>query len=237
MHNNLKFRETAVLSCDARTLVEKITGNVMLSLGPAEIFSDERPTYRPSDSEDDLAPIDILYGCYDRSALRITIFAKNIEADASKFSDGPDDLLTVVRIHEYAHAMVHLGIHNGYVTSRLKELGPDGATDWESFRSKRDQAFSVIDEGSHEFLAQAITWACIRNDRSHRIERTFLALEKRQNEWYKLSPELKECAPLANWGNVLRTIQGDLRAFRMPPFALADGLKELVLQSGKKDRA
>lgn len=39
------------------------------------------------------------------------------------------DLLTVVRIHEYAHSIVHLGISEDDVESELSKFANSGPTD------------------------------------------------------------------------------------------------------------
>ena len=64
------------------------------------------------------------------------------------------------------------------------------------------------------------------------IARTFLALEKRQHDRYKLDVKLKECAPRANWECAAA---GSRRASRVhnAPLRARRGLKELVRQTAK----
>jgi hypothetical protein len=108
---------------DARVTVERLTRNVMLCPGTIEVFSQQMPVYFPPPAEEGLAPIDILYGCYIPKHLRIEIFVNRIQADAPRFKSHFLDLLTVVRIHEYAHAVVHAGINAADVVEQLRKLG------------------------------------------------------------------------------------------------------------------
>ena len=210
----------------------------MLSSGPAETFSKEMPVYVGPATEGDLAPIDILYGCYSPNDLRIKIFVNRISTDAPRFKAEFPDLLTVVRIHEYAHAVVHTGINTADVSEQLAKLGIGGTTDWESFRADRDRAFSALDNDCHELLAQAIACACISREpvspRSQRLIETFLALEEQQPQRYQLPSEVKQCAHLADWGVVLRAARGELDVHRGPSFNFAAGLAALIRKTAER---
>ena len=78
---------------DARVMVERLTRNVILFPGIIEVFSQQTPVYFPPPAEDDLAPIDILYGRYIPEHLRIEIFVNRIRADAPRFKSHFLDLL------------------------------------------------------------------------------------------------------------------------------------------------
>jgi len=229
----LSSRESSPLSCDARTLVERTTQNAMLSLGPFEEFSNQRPIYASS-TPDDLAPIDALYGIYKPENLEITIFVENIKADAHRFRLPYADFLSIVRLHEYAHAIVHLGIDCG----EFIQNGIGGRTYWDSFRNMRDEALAALDRPSHEFLAQAITLACLASDSqgtaSHRTIETFDEIEDRQPRIYKLSKQFKHAVKLANWAQVLRVIRCTKSASPTSKYSLVDFLKELVVESGAR---
>ncbi len=126
---------------------------------PREIFSDHRPTYSPLPSEEDLIPIDILLGLYDPAKREITIFIKSIDYYAhTVFRCPPDDLTHVVRLHEYGHAIVHLGLLHPDDSKKLRTYPQGQQTNWHSFDTERDTLFSSLDESTHECLAQLITW-------------------------------------------------------------------------------
>jgi hypothetical protein len=228
----LSHRESSPLSCDARTLLERTTQNAILSLGPFEVFSNQRPTYVSSKSEDHLAPIDVLYGIYKPKDLEITIFVENIKADAHRFRLGYADFLSVVRLHEYAHAIIHLGIDCGEVTQN----GIGNRTYWDSFRKMRDETFAALDRPSHEFLAQAITLACLASDSSETAFQgtigAFDEIEDRQPRIYRLSKNLKHAVKVANWAQVLRAIRCNKDSFPTSKFSPVNFLKELVVESG-----
>ncbi|HXW56447.1 MAG TPA: DUF4160 domain-containing protein, partial [Candidatus Cybelea sp.] len=211
--------------------------NVMPSSGLTELFSQQMPAYPGPPIEEGLAPIDVLYGHYIPEHMRIEIFVNRIRADAPRFKSQFLDLLAVVRIHEYAHAIVHAGVNTVDVAKQLAKLGVEGTTDWESFRTDRDRAFSALDDESSELLAQAITWGCISQEpaspQSQPLIQTFLALEERQPPRYQLPPKVKQRARLANWSVVLRVAQGELDIYREPSFKLAAGLADLITKTAE----
>ena len=75
---------------------------------PAEIYSDDQPTFvSQSPEQDRWVPIDIVLGCYLSKSRIIKIFHKNIAYFATaKFNCIPTDLELIVRLHEYAHALI-----------------------------------------------------------------------------------------------------------------------------------
>jgi len=96
---------------EAPLLVQIVTGNVFLCGSPVEHFSQKMPVLKPDSAEDErLRPIDILYGRYTPVDRTIEILVNRIEKDAPEFGCEPGELIKLIRIHEYAHAVVHLGI-------------------------------------------------------------------------------------------------------------------------------
>jgi hypothetical protein len=76
-------------------------------------------------------------------------------------------------------------------------LGQDGQADWRSFIDRRTSSFHVIDCTSHEFLAQAITYACLLKHNDRRIGRLvdiFDELEKKQPTDYAVPNDIKAAA-------------------------------------------
>lgn len=217
---------------DARVAVERATENVMVGPGPVGVFSKEVPVYAGTPGEEELAPIDILYGQYIPGELRIDIFVERIHQDAPRFNADFQDFLRIVRIHEYAHAVVHTGIYLGDVAERLEKLGPTGVTDWDSFRAERDTSFGGLDGEGHELLAQAITWASLvpelAGQRSQQLMEAFRRLESKPPKRYPLSPGVRRAAPEADWRLVLKVTKDDLGGFPNLSFRHADGLAELI---------
>jgi hypothetical protein len=224
---------------DARAIVERVTGHPMLLGGPTEIFSQRMPAYSPAHGEDDLAPIDVLYGHYDPQHLLVVCYVNRIRADAGRYAAAVQDLLTIVRIHEYAHAVVHTGLDLRRIEDQLSIFGVWDITDWNSFRASRDQAFVALDENSHELLAQAITWACLCHEtaqvRSKHLPEIFLAVEARQPPPHRLSPHIRQRASSACWPLVLSTARGEIDDKRGSAFSMTEGLAALIAQTGKRN--
>src|SRR5205823_1663210 len=109
---------------DPRVEVQLATENVFLAQGPTEYFSQAMPSFVPLPPDDDsLKPIDVLYGRYLSDNRRIEIFVRRIEQDAALFDCSPTELLKIVRIHEIAHAVCHVGISIRDVERHLSNYG------------------------------------------------------------------------------------------------------------------
>ena len=206
--------------------------------GPTETFSQRVPTYSPPPEDDGLTPIDKLYGRYVPESRLIEIFVNSIRRGAQQFGWEFADLLKIVRIHEYAHAIVHIGIAVQSVEDLLSTFLPGQiSTDWGSFTQNRDKDFSAVEDESHELLAQAITLGCLSQQADHpdsqRLIDTFLALEERQPPKYRLPPEVTlRTARHADWGVVLWAARGEINAYGSS-FKLADGLASLIRATGE----
>lgn len=216
-------------------LLQRLSHNSISSFGPIESYSDKTPTRSPKDVAHDLYPIDVLYGCYDPTARQIQIFTKAIERDKALYNSTFDDLLNIVRLHEYAHAFVHLGIREGRFNDVLFLQNSNGLTNWTKFLEQRLDVFNRIDNASHEFLAQALTVACIFScDEPHRgrLETVFHNLEQRQPSHYHVPKE--SLAPLAalsdvHWDIALDMARGEGPDIPRDGFDLRTGLNAIIL--------
>jgi len=219
-------------------LVQRVTKNLFLCEGPVEHFSNQLPIWVPPPPDDDqLRPIDILYGKYDPRAKSIEIYIDRIRQDAKTFRAESDELLEIVRIHEYAHALVHLGVNVPDGRAVLSDYGSGTKTDWSKFASPRDAAFGTLTPESHDLLAQAITWACLVDLgnplRRQRLQEVFNALEAKQPAHYKLSTHLKDAVGSSNWPLVLEAARGSRDVFRGPKFDMTEGLRALIRQTAE----
>lgn len=223
--------------CPVRRLVEETTGQMILYGAPTEVFSQHMPQYHPTPGEDDLFPIDILYGAYSSDTALATTFIRRIESHASLYGSSPDDLTDVVRIHEYAHAVVHLGIDSKGTKKHLNHLNANGITDWAMFRKERDHIYRNLPRDVHEFLAQAITWACIckrcRELASDTLVETFVALEQRQPAEYSLPLGTKAAALFTDWPMVLQAARDKEWFCLGPTSCLREVLAALVIYRGR----
>jgi hypothetical protein len=101
---------------------------------------DEPPMILPPDAE---IPIDGYLGRYEVQKRRIEIFMKAVTATAERLNCKPEVLLSVVRVHEYAHAILHLGL--------------DGTG-----RQCDTAVYLSIEEVVHETVAQILTARVIK---------------------------------------------------------------------------
>lgn len=178
-------------------ILQGVMGLSMTPSGPVEFFSDDRPISSSKQQSDDLIPIDEVLGRYISKERKIEIFKKNIEHyEKTVFLCYNKELEYLVRIHEYAHALVHLGTSFEVDRSLLLEYPQGEKTNWTEFEDKRDQLFSAVDTQSHEFLAQILTWSTIKaltaNPRTEALRDVFLALMEKQPEDYRVSIDILE---------------------------------------------
>ena len=171
-------------------------------------------------------------GRYDAATRSIEVFVDRIKQDARTFGAEPEELLEIVRIHEHAHAVIHLGSRADKADHDLSALGEAGKTDWSAFVRSRALWFTAFPKEIHEFLAQALTYAALSElspeRRSERLVGVFNALEARQPAHYRLSASVKNCVAQADWPLILDAARGDVDVYREQDFVLAQGLEALI---------
>jgi hypothetical protein len=219
-------------------LTQRITRNPILCGGPTEYFSKKTPAWHPkTPDENELKPIDVLYGHYDPTNRSIEIFVNRIHQDASTFGAEPNELCEVVRIHEHAHAVAHLGSRFDDVHDHLSVFGQDKRTDWSEFLEQRTSWFNRFPIELHEFLAQGITYAALHRlsvpGRSERLRAVFEALELKQPSHYRLTPIVRKYADKADWTLILDAVRGTIDAYRERDFLLSTGIEALVESTAK----
>lgn len=225
-------RCTTVAAYEPRLAVQAVTRNVVLCDAPFERFSDKTPVFIPDGPEEERwRPIDVLYGSYDPARRCIDIYIENIRRDAPLFGEVAD-VLQIVRLHEYAHATVHLGIRLDQAIDVLDGIGPTGYTDWNTFLDERGRAFAEVDVASQEYLAQAITVAALAalpdTHQSKRLRTTFDALEGRQPPYYVLPDDIKASVELVDWSLVIAAARREIDVFRGSELSLLAGLLALA---------
>jgi len=223
----------AVPQDEPTLLIQRIASNPILCGGPIEYFSKDIPPWCPKTPEEDkLLPIDDLYGYYDPKTRTIVIFVNRIDQDASIFGAEADELLEIVRIHEHAHAVVHLGSRADDIHKHLFSFDGSNKTAWLPFLDDRTSWFVGFPTDLHEFLAQALTYAAILElsapQRREKLRRVFDSLEAKQPPHYQLSALVKQCAARADWPLVLYAARGAVDVYREQDFSLSAGLRALV---------
>ncbi len=182
-------------------LVQAAFQEIFRPTSPTEIYSEDQPTFMPrSAEEEDWIPIDVLLGCYRPQNRTIFIFHRNIEHCAThRLHCDVSDLEIVVRLHEYAHALVHLGVFWPEECDVIRDYLRDQETDWKAFLRNRSKAFRSLQSDAHEFLAQILSWVTIGVfepiSRRNILQELFVTLMRRQPPEYRLSPDMlgKSC--------------------------------------------
>jgi hypothetical protein len=206
----LRDSPSVILPPHPAVAVANVVHAILRPHWPHELYSDERPAYLPPSGEDDLIPVDVLLGCYSSAERTIKIFIRNIEYYAhAVFHTAPDDLARIVRLHEYGHALVHLGLFYAADTSRITMYPVGTATHWASFEAERDNLFLALDERTHEYLAQLMTWLALctpaEGPSGKPLRDLFVQLMQRQRPVYRIDQEVLDsvtvdsCIPVLRW--------------------------------------
>jgi hypothetical protein len=158
---------------------------------PSEIFSEEDPPKRLTDQSEEIA-IDGTLGLYNSNTQEITIFLKGISRAAEILKASPDDLKLIVRLHEWAHALLHTGLGKADRMSVERD-----ESQWAERVARLKTWFNALDANLHESLAQLLTrqglcW--LKNEATipdakaaiDRIERVFERLMRRAPAAYQI---------------------------------------------------
>lgn len=158
---------------------------------PSEIESQEDPPIRLGDRID-VIPIDRVLGLYDPATQQITIFRKGILLVADILKVPERDLTLVVRLHEWAHALLHIGLLEA---DRLRVTLDDSL--WPACLIEATAVFEGLDSDLHERLAQLLTFHGLRSMQAtatateaktaiERIAETFKKLTQRAPREYQI---------------------------------------------------
>ena len=163
------------------------------------------PSLKESDDEppewairDERWTIDGLLGSYDASQRLITIFCKGIEHIALQLDLDPFHLNRIVTIHEYGHAVFHLGMIQQEI-ALIDGMQPKSKEHIiaDTLRMRTD-AYNEVERYVHEQIAQGITSIALTNLRDSEETRegprkecdkminAFNALMLKQREEYRL---------------------------------------------------
>jgi hypothetical protein len=105
----------------------------------------------------ELWTIDELLGLYEPQQRRITIFTKGIEHVAGQLGVPTFSVEYLVRIHEYAHAVFHLGVDHSTSVALAKAFLDNDPSLERTTASGLTAVYSSVDTYVHEQIAQLIT--------------------------------------------------------------------------------
>ncbi len=127
---------------------------------PLELRSDEEPPLR-LDERAELIPIDGFLGIYTPERQEIKIFSQGIEQAAKRLNLRQQDITLIVRLHEWAHALLHLGLPE---EERLRITQDE--TLWPGTLAAATAAFQSLEHGLLERLAQLVVYHGLQSQSS-----------------------------------------------------------------------
>ena len=125
------------------------------SMGPSERSTDEEPPGWADRYE--RWTIDELLGLYEPHKREITLFTKGIEHVAEQLRVKFQIVEYLVRIHEYAHAVFHIGVDLEKSYTLAKAFNDDDPSLERATVSELTAIFDSVDPHVHEQIAQVIT--------------------------------------------------------------------------------
>ena len=149
---------------------------------PSEQTSDAEPPIRLADRTETI-PIDRLLGIYDPSTQGITIFSKGIEQVAALLSAHPRDLMFIVRLHEWAHALLHIAVPKNLRSQLLLD-----ESSWSEYLANATAWFGTLDTPLHERLAQLLTHHALCSlESATTLPESRAALQRRRSTFQQLT--------------------------------------------------
>lgn len=158
---------------------------------PSEVWSEKNPAVGRRDRGEEIR-IDGFLGLYDSSRKEITVFSKGIQRAAELLKASPEDLQQIVLLHEWAHALLHLGIEQ----TEYRSMMLNGSLS-KQHAAQMDSWFNTLDPDLHETLAQLLVREGLRWLREHatipksqasidRIHDVFTRLMRRSPSRYRI---------------------------------------------------
>ena len=112
-------------------------------------------------------------GIYTPELQQIKIFNRGIVQVAERLDLRQHDITFVVRLHEWAHALIHVGLPE---TERLRVEKDE--TSWPTALASATDAFRRLESGLHERLAQLIVHHGLESLRSAASPEAQVALDR-----------------------------------------------------------
>jgi hypothetical protein len=150
--------------------------------GPAEDRTEDDPPVEPREDAE-IIPIDECLGHYSPDRQRITIFQKGIRQVSNIFQVDSLHLEYIVRMHELAHALFHLGV----TQDDNQRIWKEGSY-WTSFLRDSTSVYMEIESGLHERLAQILTLHCVQDlKKNARTDEGKKILERIEGTFHRLA--------------------------------------------------
>lgn len=177
-------------------LVSSAAGLVFaMSMSPGEQLTEDDPP--EWGKRDEGWTIDGLLGVYVADEREITIFSKGIKHAAAQLGTTPERVEYVVRLHEWGHAVFHLGV-NQHKSAELAKASLTNDPSMERLTAQElTDTYRSVDPYVHEQIAQALSWLALEELRNKatidkakaacaKLSDTFGMLMRRQPSQYRL---------------------------------------------------
>jgi hypothetical protein len=185
VQNHLKIAQVDAHS-DAQVAIQTTLGEVFHPASPRVVLSDKAPAIPRSDRDE--VPIDDVLASYFPKRRLVEIYWRNISLLSARLGCPECQLTDIVTLHEFAHALVHLG-----AAPCSPHAFPNQAR---KLLAQRTRWFSRLESSTNEFLAQVLAWLAIhgaaRGSRMGALQEPFLALMPKQPAEYRLTKETTE---------------------------------------------
>jgi len=142
---------------DPCTVVRRLTGYKYVVGEDLREVSTNSPPPRRVEERAETIPIDECLGLYDHAKIEITIFEKGIE-DASKLIKCKvDHLREIVRLHEWSHAILHIGFTPNDALQALKDKNYR-----KRLMEQANKTYLSIEPKLQEHLVQLLTYHSLK---------------------------------------------------------------------------
>ena len=157
-----------------------------LRYGIENLVSEETSHAEPPKSFDEkveVIPIDECLGLYEPEKTKITIYEKGIQKASKIIRCNPTRLEYIVRLHEWSHAVVHIGLHKENEARLRKETHYI-----DIFLKQATVRYISIEPRLHEVLAQLLTYHSLKLMRQNaKHEEAVKAINRTMDTFRKLN--------------------------------------------------
>lgn len=191
---------------ELRSQVFRSPYGLLYDLTQLEFLIDHSPKETPTDSEpprdvfegNEIIPIDEFLGLYDHKQRKIVIFNRAIEWASKELNCHSELLRHLVRIHEWAHAVMHLAVDEE-MSKKVSDSNYDPKV-IDNILQNQSKIYESIERELHEALAQLLTYHSLRKSEEkatkkesklviNKMIEIFSELSKRQPNEYKVDVE------------------------------------------------
>jgi hypothetical protein len=191
---------------------------------PSQVLSKKDPPKHLTDRAEEIM-IDGALGLYDSRTKKITVFVKGIRRVAEILKVSPNDLKQIVLLHEWAHALLHLGLAKA---DRQSEMQNDSL--WAEHVIRRDSWYNALEPHLHEALAQLLVRDALRWLKDNAtIEESKAVIERIQDAFMRLMRRAPSAYQIDKFDNITKSrILSSIRLLKNGGLVGADAWETVV---------